>query len=151
MLGSPSEFWYIRARCCDCGWFRQIGRCGTNGVTRSTICLSKAKSPSKFVEVAVMELPADVPVDEIEKKFQGFTDPSVSWRYGGDKRGEAAKRKCRQLIDEIPCPRCKRAGNTVIEIWQYWRGGIISVDSRAAAKGSNQTGAERQDRGGGGE
>jgi len=81
-----------------------------------------------------MELPANVSVEEIEKKFQGFTDPSVTWRYDGDDRGEVAKRECRRLIESLPCPRCKRAGNTVIEIWQYWRGGIISVDSRPAPK-----------------
>jgi hypothetical protein len=138
MLGSTSEFWYIRARCSDCGWFRQIGRCGTNGVTRSVVCLKKAKSPSNLVDAAVVELPADIPLERIEEKFPGFCDPSVAWKCDGAENGEAAKRECRKLIEPLPCPRCKRAGHTVIEIWQYWRGGILSVDCRPGPSVQNQ-------------
>lgn len=95
------------------------------------VCLTKAKSERNFVDATVMELPAYVSIAEIEKRFPGFTDPSVTWKCESDHGvGETAKRECRELIESLPCPRCKRAGNTVIEIWQYWRGGIISVDCR---------------------
>ena len=33
-----------------------------------------------------MELPANIPIEEIEGKFPGFTDPSVDWKYDGGER-----------------------------------------------------------------
>ena len=85
-----------------------------------------------------MEFPANIPLEDIEEKFPGFTDPSVDWKYDGAANGEPAKRECRKLIEALPCPRCNRAGHTVIEIWQYWRGGILSFDCRPVAAESNQ-------------
>jgi len=124
----PIQFGHIKAVCFNCGWFRHIGRCGSDGQTRVISRLRKAKSTCNFIEVSFRVISAEIAPECIQVKYPGFIDPTVEWdyhsKYSPD-NGKLARNECRNLIEELPCPRCKKAGHVTIQMLRPYMGGHL--------------------------
>lgn len=115
MLHRGLDFQTVRVLCSNCGWFRNIAHSGCSDGKRALVLVVRSKDPSHVLHGKVIEVPQDLPLDEVLNAHPGYRDLDAEALEKGLFRMQD---EFSPLVADQSCPRCKTAGG--LGLSQLW-------------------------------